>query len=272
MSDNAQPGLSTRTPAAGGTVDILMYHSIAEAPGPTSIAPRLFEAQMSALVASGLAVLRMDEVPGHLAVGRGRAVAITFDDGFRDFAETAWPVLRRLSLPAMVYIPTDCIDGAERWNGAHRPPRPLMSWDEVRRLAREGVDFGNHTATHPDLSRLDPNAVAAETERARERMRAETGRLPVHFAPPYGRSSPDVRRVIARHHKTSVGTQLATARKASDPYDLPRIEMFYFSNRRRWTAHLTGRGHTYLRLRRTMRGIRSATFKEGSGFCSAVKK
>ena len=127
MSDEARSGRPAFSSTGGGTVDILMYHSIAEAPGPTSIAPRLFEAQMSALVASGLAVLRMDDVPSHLATGRGRAVAITFDDGFRDFAKTAWPVLRRLNLSAMVYIPTDCIDGAERWSGAHRPPRPLMS-------------------------------------------------------------------------------------------------------------------------------------------------
>tara|TARA_R110000787_G_scaffold61058_1_gene138461 strand:- start:735 stop:1517 length:783 start_codon:yes stop_codon:yes gene_type:complete len=258
MSDDARSGLAARAPAAGGTVDILMYHSIAEAPGPTSIAPRLFEAQMSALATSGLAVLRMDDVPGHLAAGRGRAVAITFDDGFRDFAEAAWPVLRRLNLPAMVYLPTDCIDGAERWDGAHQPPRPLMSWNEVRRLASEGVDFGNHTATHPDLSRLNAEKVTAETERAGTRMLAETGRLPVHFAPPYGRAPLVARRVIARHHKTSVGTQLATAHNSSDPYDLPRIEMFYYTDIRRWRAHLDGRGATYLRLRRTMRHIRLA--------------
>lgn len=261
MSDDAQSGFLARSPATGGTVDILMYHSIAEAPGPTSIAPRLFEAQVSALVASGLAVLRMDEVPGHLTNGRGRAVAITFDDGFRDFAVTAWPVLRRLNLPAMVYIPTDCIDGAERWDGAHRPPRPLMSWNEVRRLASEGVDFGNHTATHPDLSRLDAEKVIAETERAGMRMLAETGQRPVHFAPPYGRSSAIARRVIARHHKTSVGTWLATARTSSDPYNLPRIEMYYYTDMRRWSAHLSGRGASYLRLRRTMRYIRSATMQ-----------
>lgn len=258
MSADTGPDHATMAQVTGSTVDILMYHSIAEAPGPTSIAPRVFEAQMSALAASGLAVLRMDDVPNHLATGLGRAVAITFDDGFRDFFEVAWPVLHRFGLPAMVYLPTDCIDGAESWDRAHSPPRALMSWDEIRQLACEGVGFGNHTATHPDLSRLDADKIAAETERAGLRMLSEIGQHPEHFAPPYGRTSPAVRPIIARQHKTSVGTRLATANASSDPHDLPRIEMFYYTNMRRWRAHLDGRGATYLRLRRTMRSIRSA--------------
>jgi len=266
MSDELRANPRPRT--TGGTVDILMYHSIAEAPGPTSIAPSVFEAQMTALAASGLKVLRMDDVPNHLANGLDRAVAITFDDGFRDFAEVAWPVLRHLSLPAMVYLPTDCIDGTERWKGAHQPPRPLLSWNEVRRLASEGVDFGNHTATHPDLSRLDVKEVAAETERADVRMKAETGLRPVHFAPPYGRASLVARDVIARHHRTSVGARLATAHSSSDPYDLPRIEMFYYTNLRRWRAHLEGRGIPYLCFRRALRQIRTSILSKASRILS----
>ncbi len=237
----------------GGAVDILMYHSIAEAPGPTSIAPELFEAQMAALAASGVPVLRMDDVPVHLSSGRGRAVAITFDDGFRDFATVAWPVLRRLGLSAMVYLPTDCIDDAERWVGAHDPPRPLMTWDEVRRLAADGVDFGNHTATHPDLSALDETAIADELGRADERMRRELGRRPSHFAAPYGRISDTARRVMRRDRLTSVSTRLATAGPSCDLHDLPRLEMYYYTDLNRWRAHLDGRGGPYLQLRRVLR-------------------
>ena len=241
----------------GGTVDILMYHSIAEAAGPTTIAPKLFAAQMDALAQSGLPVLRMDDVPAHLARGKGRAVAITFDDGFRDFAQVAWPVLQRHKFASMVYLPTDCIGDAERWDGAHEPPRPLMSWNEIRQLADAGVDFGNHTATHPDLAALDEAGIAAELERARARLLQELEQSPRHCAPPYGRSSDSARRLMARDHQTSVGTRLATAGPTSDLHDLPRLEMYYFGNMKRWEAHLAGRGKGYLQLRRAMRQMRS---------------
>ena len=76
--------------------DILMYHSISDAPGPTSISPQIFSAQMDAIADAGVAVISMDDLADRL--GRGalapRAVAITFDDGFSDFAKVAWPILR----------------------------------------------------------------------------------------------------------------------------------------------------------------------------------
>lgn len=256
---------------AAASVDILMYHSVAEAPGPTSIAPRVFEAQMAALAASGLPVLRMDAVPDHLARGRGRAVAITFDDGFRDFHDTAWPVLRRFGLPTIVYLPTDRIGGAEDWAGAHRSPRPLMDWDQIRALAAEGADFGSHTATHPDLSRLDPDRAARELDRAAARIGAELGRRPAHFAPPYGASTPEIRRLIAARHATSVGTGLGIAAPGAARHDLPRIEMYYYRDAARWRAHLAHGGGAYLPLRRTLRRVRQAVLSN-FGFRSGLRK
>lgn len=212
---------------------------------------------MVAVAESGIPVLRMDDVPEHLARGRGRAIAITFDDGFRDFAEIAWPILHRLQFSSMVYLPTDCIDGAERWEGAHDPPRPLMTWDEIRRLASNRVDFGNHTATHPDLSSLDEAGVEAELGAAGKQILRETGDRPLHTAYPYGRSSDVARQVAAREHRTSVGTRLAAAGPSSDLHDLPRLEMYYFKDLRRWRAHLEGQGASYLLMRRVLRSIRS---------------
>lgn len=237
-------------------VDILMYHAIDAAPGPTSIAPGIFAEQMEALARSGLPVLRMDQVRNHLQGGEGRAVAITFDDGFLDFAERAWPVLRRHRLPAIVYLVTDLVGEVERWRGCQSPPRPLMDWDTVRGLADEGADFGNHTATHPDLSEVPAETAVAELDRADARFAKELGSRPRHVAPPYGRASRPVRSLLAERYETSVGTRLDTARARSPAHDLPRLEMYYFTDVGRWSAHLAGRGRPYLALRQAARAIR----------------
>ena len=263
---------------AGAIVDILMFHSVAEARGatsrPTSVAPGVFAAQMQALARSGLPVISL----GQLAAARGggpalppRSVILTFDDGFRDFADAAWPLLRDRGWPVCVYLPTGPVGGHETWRGRANPPRPLMGWDVIARLAGEGVTFGAHSVNHPDLLALDPAARLAELRQSRDAIAARLGRVPAHFAPPYGRSDAALRETLAGLFDTSCGTRLGQARlgqaglgqaglgqpgAASDLHDLPRLEMFYFTDLARWQAHLAGRGAGYLALRRGLRGLR----------------
>ena len=239
-----------------GRVDILMYHSISCAPGPTSIAPRAFAAQMQALAESGVPVVTLDrlaDAPGDMPA---HSVVITFDDGFCDFADTAWPILRDHGFAPIVYLPSGCLGGPENWAGCHSPPRPLMGWDRIEKLAGEGVHFGAHSITHPDLTTLDPQTLTHEVAFAGREIEARLGQPVRHFAPPYGYSTPAVRRCIARHYATSVGTRLGSAGPGEDKYDLPRLEMFYFTDIKRWTAHLAGHGGPYLTARRTLRRLR----------------
>ncbi len=245
---------------AAPQIDILMYHSISDAGGPTSIAPDIFAAQMQALAASGLPVVSLDALadPGRLAE---RSVVITFDDGFTDFDQVAWPILRDYNFRPIVYLPTGCIGGVENWVGCNTPVRPIMDWNRVESLAAEGVEFGAHSITHPDLTSLDSDALEHEVARSGLDITARLGQPIHHFAPPYGSSSGAVRRCTARHYATSVGTRLGVATPNSDIHDLPRLEMFYYTGISRWQAHLAGRGAAYLTARRTLRVARQMAHK-----------
>jgi glycosyltransferase involved in cell wall biosynthesis/peptidoglycan/xylan/chitin deacetylase (PgdA/CDA1 family) len=90
---------------------VLTYHRIAErAAAPPGLAtPRAaFERQMRWLAGTGRAVSLADV----LAAKRGArslrddAVLVTFDDAYRDFAQVAWPLLRRLGVPVTLFVPT----------------------------------------------------------------------------------------------------------------------------------------------------------------------
>src|SRR5690606_28687144 len=82
-------------------------------PSLVSATPEAFAEQMRYL-ANRFRVVSVDEV---LAAYRGeerlpqRAVLITFDDAYRDVGEVAWPILRRMRLPATVFVPTACTGG-----------------------------------------------------------------------------------------------------------------------------------------------------------------
>lgn len=103
----ARPGLER-----GGLV--FMFHSVAEAPSPyrLSVSLRAFEGICETL-AESYDVLPLAEIEDRRRAGTlpARAVAITFDDGYTDNHDLAWPVLKRLGLPASVFVTTGAIEG-----------------------------------------------------------------------------------------------------------------------------------------------------------------
>lgn len=244
---------------AAPVVDILMYHSISEGISPTSISPGAFTMQMQAIADAGVPVITLDEYLEAKSGKRSlapRSVILTFDDGFQDFADVAWPVMKPLGFRPIVYLPTAHIGRRESWAHCHLPGRKIMDWPLIRALAGQGVIFGNHTVSHPRLPLVPADVVDAELATARQQIESMLGHKVRHFAAPYGASTPEIRQKIARHHTTNVSTILASADTSSDPHDLPRLEMYYFTNAFLWRQHLAGRGGPYLALRRVVRRVR----------------
>jgi peptidoglycan/xylan/chitin deacetylase (PgdA/CDA1 family) len=113
---------------------VLTYHRVCD-PFAADLDPRLvsataadFELQMRYL-AESYSVVSVEEALAALGGGPplpGRAVLLTFDDGYRDFGEIAWPILRRYRLPAVVFVPTSYPDD---------PAREFW-WDRLYRVLR----------------------------------------------------------------------------------------------------------------------------------------
>jgi peptidoglycan/xylan/chitin deacetylase (PgdA/CDA1 family) len=93
----------------------LYYHAVNDSADPffPAMAPAVFERQI-AYVARNHKVVRLSELLAHLESGvPGNAVAITFDDGYADNYECAFPILRRYGLPATIFLTTGPIDSRE---------------------------------------------------------------------------------------------------------------------------------------------------------------
>lgn len=245
-------------------IDILMYHSVSEAGGPTSIPPAIFRDQLQAIADAGIPVRTLDDLLAHRDGTRRlpeQAIIITFDDAFQDFADAAWPALKAHGFPAIVYVPSDFVGRAEGWNGANVPARALMSWDTMRALQAEGASFGSHSVTHSDLTSVTGETLDVELSVSKGEIEDALGTVVRHFAPPYGRMDRTVCAHAGRVYETTVSTRLARATAADNLMDLPRLEMFYFTDLRRWRDHLAGRGDAYLRRRRALRWVRQTLLR-----------
>src|SRR5258708_1475584 len=121
-----------------GCLPILMYHTVSldaeEAVRPyyrVATSPQRFAEQMQWLTDLGYVGLAVEEALSLVTNGNVngiRPVAITFDDGFRDFHTQAWPVLQRHDFTATAYLPTDFISCDRK---SFRDKECLI-WPEVR--------------------------------------------------------------------------------------------------------------------------------------------
>ena len=239
---------------------ILTYHSIAEGDSPLRIPPALFAEQMEWLKAR-THVLPLGRIVKALAGGGSlpeRAVTLTFDDGFQDFAEHAAPVLRKLELPAIVFLPTAYCGRANDWPGQPKwvKPQPLMEWQQIRELADGLISFGAHSRSHCMLT----EALAAQAEeeivlsRREIQERIET---PVeYFCYPYGAWNAAIRASVARHYEGACSTAAGVVEPGADPYALPRVDAHYLRKPALFRGMFTRRFRAYVTGRRWIRRLR----------------
>jgi peptidoglycan/xylan/chitin deacetylase (PgdA/CDA1 family) len=137
-----------------------------------------------------LQVVPLTEQVAGCSEGRemGGTLSVTFDDGYRDNAEVAAPILRRLGLPATFFVVTGFI-GTQTIVPCDRnlPRQPgWMDWDQLRSLTSQGFEIGSHTDSHIDLGTADAQTVRKELETSKRRLHEQLGKPPRLFAYPYG--------------------------------------------------------------------------------------
>jgi peptidoglycan/xylan/chitin deacetylase (PgdA/CDA1 family) len=176
---------SQAAPSAGVAVPrtlnlpILLYHLVSpersQWPSITrrlDIAPGEFRAQMLWLARHHFHPVTQEEAYDALERGGSlppRSPLITFDDGYRSVLTHAAPVLVRLHMPATAYVITGRVSGLDP---------SFLTWRDLRRLERDGVEIGSHTVDHRPLTELSDATVLWELRTSRRVLERRLG-LPV---------------------------------------------------------------------------------------------
>ncbi|MDX1754885.1 MAG: polysaccharide deacetylase family protein [Marinobacter sp.] len=109
---------------------ILMYHRISPDGAPGTIGVTQFREQIR-LIKKSFVPMGMDEMFSAFRKGRlpNNLVVVTFDDGYHDFAEHAFPVLQECGVPATLFLTTGFVNGE------------LWLWPDLVRYAIEETDL-----------------------------------------------------------------------------------------------------------------------------------
>ncbi|SCK15213.1 Peptidoglycan/xylan/chitin deacetylase, PgdA/CDA1 family [Streptomyces sp. ScaeMP-e48] len=167
---------------------ILTYHSVTDTgddPYGITVSPLRLGEQLSWLRGRGLRGVGVSELMRAHAAGRRGLVGLTFDDGYADFLQEALPVLRVHGCTATVFVLPGRPGGVNEWDPLG-PRKPLLTLDEIRRVAGAGMEVGSHGLLHQDLTELSDEELRHETVRSRELIGELTGVLPEGFCYPYG--------------------------------------------------------------------------------------
>ncbi|MER8186782.1 polysaccharide deacetylase family protein [Kitasatospora sp. NPDC094015] len=212
-----------RVPGEGATV--LIYHRIGG--GTTDeldVTTADFTAQVDLLadLPPGR-VVSLDEAADRLACGRRTpGTVLTFDDGFADVYENAWPLLRERSLPFTIYLASGQVGGEMRWEGstAKGSTGRGLSWEQLREMADSGLcTVANHTRTHarPEL------LTTAELDGCNDDVEEHLGTRPRHFAYTWGVDVPHMDAALRARFRTSATGRVGRNLPEFDPVRFCRV-------------------------------------------------
>lgn len=130
-------------------VPVLLYHSIVEEPGSyLEVSPETFDAQMRFLAENGYHAVTTQELIDYVYHGGelpDKPVLISFDDGYQNNYDYAWPILREHDLKATIYAIGVSV-GHDRYKDTQFEMTPHFGFEEARRMVESGViDVQSHT-------------------------------------------------------------------------------------------------------------------------------
>ena len=144
-------------------------------------------------------------------------MALTFDDGFADFARCALPMLREFGMTATLYVVTGVLGGTFRG-------LPVLDWGALAAVREAGIEIGAHTVSHPALDRLSPDRAFAEVRDCKRLLEDRLRTAVTSFAYPFGFYTSLTRRaVIAAGYEAACAVGYAFSRDDDDPFALRRM-------------------------------------------------
>lgn len=207
------------------TVPIIMYHSVspnASIENRLSVSADTFERQMRFLKMHRYNVLPLESVVDLIREKKRishKAIAITFDDGYRDNFIYAFPILKKYNLPATIFIIL---------NEVGRAQNDRLSWDEIEKMQDSGlITFGSHTLgpeplinikSEPDLKReiFDSKKILGE----------KLGRNIMMFSYPGGRFNDKIKQLVKdAGYKSAVATNPGRKFANDDVFALKRLRI-----------------------------------------------
>ncbi|UAA38875.1 polysaccharide deacetylase family protein [Paraneptunicella aestuarii] len=202
---------------------ILQYHHVSnDMPPSTSVTPEVFSEHLQ-YIAENYTVLPLQKVIEALQKDSplpDNAVAITFDDGYKNILENAHPQLKYHGFPYTIFVNPILIGTRKN----------LLTHEELKQMSQEGVSIANHYLGH-DHMLYQPENVSRETWLknhknnillAEDILKDYIGSTPGYIAYPYGEYNQEIQQLVKELNLVGFGQHSGAVSSQSDFTALPR--------------------------------------------------
>ena len=206
------------------TVPILLYHDIGYEKDSFFVSPENFAKQMEYIKKNGYEVITLDELVTSIKNKKSlkkNKVVITFDDGYRDNFQYAYPVLKKHGFPATIFIISDFV-GKPSSN-----KKEFLNWEEVILMSKDRISFGGHTKTHLYLGSMkDEKAAFDEILGSKNAIEQKIGMPVDYFCYPSGGFCQRAKELVVQAgYKGACSTNRGFVTFNRDVYELKRIKV-----------------------------------------------
>lgn len=240
---------------------VIMYHRVIKDESEkgvhgTYVTVKQFEEQMKYLKKKGYETVTFKDMLNNRYKQRfdkdKKWIMLTFDDGYKDNYENAFPILKKYQFKGIIYI----LDGIEynKWD-VDNPGNPerkftLMNQDELLEMQNYGIEFGGHTSTHPRLAELSIEQVKSEIINSKSNIEKIVGRELLSFAYPYGSLNEEVKRIPQEAgYKFAVATDSGSIVFSDDLFEIRRIGIFPTNNLFNFKRKVSGK-YNFIKVKR----------------------
>lgn len=203
---------------------ILMYHSVGENKAFFTVRPQNFERQLKFLKRHNFTMLPLSKLVSKLNTKSdiSKTVVLTFDDGYQDNYEHAFPLLLKYQMPATIFLATGAIGSTVK--NSEDIEFSMLTKKEIQEMEKSKlVEFMPHTREHVPLTELSLPDAIEQIESSRKNVEELTGKEASLLSYPKGRYTGYLVDYLKEHNwlgAVTVNEGLVTSK--SNQFTLPR--------------------------------------------------
>lgn len=190
-------------------------------------------------------------------------VILTFDDGYEDNYTLLFPMLKKFSFKAVIFMVTGKKENTWDYLDEGRT-FPLLERTQILEMSKYGIEFGAHTMNHVDLTKVDIAEAKQEIEGSRQALESIIGKKVNAFAYPYGSVNETVKELVKKAgFKYGIATVVGPLAMHEDIFNIRRIVAHPDTNLSRFARKVKG-DYLYRKARKRDRDAGSVAAKDVS--------